>query len=79
MTDNFGLRLCKVLGLDPKKTADIIIENKSNDVVTVKVRQYFKDTETNGLIELLEDYELHRKENGKEEKRAGRDQYTHRD
>ena len=66
-TDDFGRRLCKVLGLDPKKTADIIIENKVNDVVIVRTRQYLQDDEVEGLLELFVDYELHRKEDNEEQ------------
>jgi len=54
----FGCELCKVLHLDPKKTRDIIIENKIEDVVMVKVTQYLQKEEGDELLLVLKKYNL---------------------
>jgi len=56
---DFGKRLCEILHLDPKKTVDITIVNKINDIVKVEVVQYLQDEEAKELIKELQLYELH--------------------
>lgn len=50
---NFGLDLCKVLNLDPKKTRTITIISAPNDAVMVNVEQYLQDSETQGVIDII--------------------------
>lgn len=55
---DFGIKLCKILKLDPSKTRDIIIENKVSDVVLVKVTQYLQANEADEIIKELATYTL---------------------
>jgi len=50
---NFGLKLCEILKLDPKKTKDIIITCMVEEPVMVYTTQYFQDTEVDAVVELL--------------------------
>ena len=59
---DLGKDLCKILGLDPGKTRDIIIKNPINDWVTVEVTQILLKSEADKLIEVLSEYELHKKQ-----------------
>lgn len=56
--DEFGIKLCEVLGLDPAKTRDIVIYNRVNDLVTIDVTMYLQKDEGEKLIEYLSHYEL---------------------
>jgi len=55
---DFGIELCKVLGLDPKKVKNIIITCKADSAVMVHTHSYLQDTETEGLLRLIEKYHL---------------------
>lgn len=54
----FGIKVCEVLGIDPKKTGDIIISIPTNDVILVTINQYLQDTEADKLISVLKEYDL---------------------
>jgi len=62
---DFGIELCKVLGLDPKKVKNIVITCKADSAVMVHTHSYLQDTETDGLLRLIEKYHL--EENAKDE------------
>ena len=51
---DFGVRLCEILQLDPKKTKNIIISSVVEEPVMVYVTQYLQDVEITPLFELLE-------------------------
>lgn len=62
----FGIELCKVLGLDPKKTKNIIIICKVDSAVMIQTTSYLMEDETGGLFKLIKKYHLE-EENGKKE------------
>ena len=61
---DFGIELCKVLNLDPKKVKDIVIVCRANDAVKVHTISYLQDTETEGLVNLFRD-KYYLEKNGK--------------
>lgn len=52
-TNNFGVRLCHTLGLDPSVTKDIIITCMVDEPVTVYTTQYFQQDDIDALLRLL--------------------------
>jgi hypothetical protein len=50
---NFGMELCKVLNLDPKKTRTITIVSPVEDFVHVTVEQMLLEDEADKVIELI--------------------------
>jgi len=59
---SFGIKLCKILGLDSSKTKNIIIKVMVDDVVMVQVDQYFQDYEADKLLQLMKEYKLESKD-----------------
>lgn len=51
--EDFGKRLCEVLGLDPKKTKDIIITCMVESPVMVYTTEYLQADAVEELLELL--------------------------
>lgn len=60
---SIGQQLCKVLGLDSRKTQNIVISCKGDDIVRVHVTQYLQDHEVDPLLNILKDYKLEPKPN----------------
>jgi len=50
---NFGLELCKILNLDPKKTRTITIASPVDDFVHITVEQMLLVEEGEKIIELV--------------------------
>lgn len=70
-TNDFGKRLCEALKLDPKKTRDIMIDVPVDDLVMVYASLYLQKEESEEVLLILKEYELHEKvvkENGLEGK-----------
>lgn len=65
---DFGIKLCEILHLDPKKTVDITILNKVNDIVRITVTQIMQEEEGNELLKVLKEYRLELIESGNENK-----------
>lgn len=61
----FGSELCKVLGLDPKKTKNIIIICKVDAPVMIQTISYLMEDESGGVLKLIKKYHL--EEDGKKE------------
>lgn len=63
-----GQRLCQILGLDSRKTQNIVISCKGDDIVKVHVTQFLQEHEVDPLLNLLKDYQLEPKPDGENEK-----------
>lgn len=58
----FGIKLCEILKLDPKKTVNIRIINNVNETVKVQVDQLLQKDEADKIHELMTEFELIKKE-----------------
>jgi hypothetical protein len=63
-----GQRLCEVLGLDSRKTQNIVISCKGDDVVRVHITQFLQDHEVTPLLNVLKDYQLEPKPDAENKK-----------
>jgi hypothetical protein len=52
-SSDFGLELCKILKLDPKKTSTITIVSPVDDFVHVTIEQMLMEDEGEKVIEVL--------------------------
>jgi hypothetical protein len=55
---DFGIELCKALGLDSSKTKDIIIVCRADSVVRIHTISYLHEEETEGVLNLMRKYTL---------------------
>jgi hypothetical protein len=59
--DNFGVKIANALGLDPNSVKELHIHVVPNDVILINTVQYLTVENSEELIEVFKDYELHEK------------------
>jgi hypothetical protein len=57
-SEKFGVKLCEILKIDPKKTKTITIKVPPCDAVMVTVDFYLQDTEVEKVTNLIKEYRM---------------------
>ena len=56
--NNVGNQWCEIFGLNPDKTANIVLELKPDAIITLKATLYPDAEDLNKMIEVLKRFEL---------------------